>query len=81
LSIKNIRKSKHISARKVYMKLNIDKSTFKNMEECKSSMRVEWLPIMANMYGITKEELLEEYLNERWLKNDRSRKKITRKER
>lgn len=63
------------------MKLSIDKSTFKNMEECKASMRVEWLPIIANMYGITKEELLEEYLNERWLKNDRSRKKTIRKER
>ena len=81
MSIKDIRKSKHISARKVYMKLGIDKSTFKNMEECKASMRVEWLPIIANMYGITKEELLEEYLNERWLKNDRSRKKTIRKER
>ena len=81
MSIRDIRKSKNISARKVYMKLSIDKSTFKNMEECKASMRVEWLPIIANMYGITKEELLEEYLNERWLKNDRSRKKTIRKER
>ena len=61
MSIRDIRKNKHISARKVYTKLNIDKSTFKNMEECKSSMKVEWLPILASMYGITKEELLEEY--------------------
>lgn len=81
MSIRDIRKNKHISARKVYTKLNIDKSTFKNMEECKSSMKVEWLPIIASMYGVTKEELLEEYLNERWLKNDRSRKKTIRKER
>ena len=77
LSIRDIRKNRNISARKVYTKLNIDKSTFKNMEECKASMRVEWLPIMASMYNITKEELLEEYLNERWLKNDRCRKKTT----
>ena len=55
----------------------LKKYGYKNMEECKSSMKVEWLPIIASMYGITKEELLEEYLNERWLRNDRCRKKTT----
>ena len=73
--IKSIRESRKISARKVYTALGIDKTTFRKVENRQASLKAEWLPIMSDIYGLSKERLLEIYLNERWLKNDRVRKK------
>ena len=74
MDLTTLRKSNKLSARKVYTKLKIDKTTFKNLEEGKTSMKAEWLPVMASMYGISKETLLEIYLSERWLRSDKKRK-------
>ena len=73
--IKSIRESRKIPARKVYTALGIDKTTFRKVENRQASLKAEWLPIMADIYGLSKERLLEIYLNERWLKNDRVRRK------
>ena len=63
MKLKNIRENKGITARKVYNALGIDSATFKSFEEGKSSMRVEWLPILEYLYGVKQSEIIKLYMN------------------
>ena len=62
--LKNLRESKKIKAIDVYRKLRIDKSTFNNLEAGKSSLKAEWIPILAKEYGVSQFRIYRGYLED-----------------
>lgn len=73
-----LRESKGISISFVAETLGISRDTVKRLENGITEMRVDWLPKLSYLYGVTKEELMEGYLNERGIANVEHRKKSVR---
>lgn len=70
---KDLRKNKGITAVHVYTKLGIDKGTFNKFEDGKTELKVDWIPILSELYGISKEQIMSLYLKEKeGVKHDRS---------
>ena len=67
--LRTLRESKGISISFVAEALGINRDTVKRLESGITEMRVDWLPKLSYLYGITKEELMKEYLNERRIAN------------
>ncbi len=67
--LRTLRESKGISISFVAETLGINRDTVKRLESGITEMRVDWLPKLSYLYGITKEELMKEYLNERRIAN------------
>lgn len=67
--LRTLRESKGISISFVAETLGINRDTVKRLENGITEMRVDWLPKLSYLYGITKEELMKEYLNERRIAN------------
>ena len=63
--LKNLRESKKIKAIDVYRKLRIDKATFNNLENGRTSLKTEWIPILSRLYGVSQLSIYQGYLKEK----------------
>ena len=63
--LKELRKSKGIPITFVAKKLNIDKGTMRKLENGKTELRVDWVPVLSYLYGVEEEELIKRYLEEK----------------
>lgn len=63
--LRKIRKERGISLSFVANKLGIDRSTLRNIENGESSLKVEWIPILSALYGVSDEFIFMGYLKER----------------
>lgn len=63
MTLDKLRLEKGISAASVYRKLQIDKATFSKLERKKTSLKVEWVPILAKLYGVTEKFIIDDYLD------------------
>ena len=78
--LKKLRLEKGISLSFVANKLGIDRATLRKIENQKGSLRVEWVPILSNLYGVSRNFLFNEYLKERRkLTNDEEGNEINKK--
>ncbi len=57
--LRTLRESKGISISFVAETLGINRDTVKRLESGITEMRVDWLPKLSYLYGITKEELMK----------------------
>lgn len=62
--MKELRKSKGITCTFMANKLKISRDRFKRIEECKSVLPVEFVPVICEIYGITHEELIARRMKE-----------------
>ena len=77
--LKELRISKGISASFVAKKLGISRDTVRNMETGRTSPKLDWIPTLSFLYGISIEELINGYLKEKKEKEERENdKNITR---
>lgn len=65
--MKELRKSKGITATFMANKLKISRDRFKRIEDCKSMLPVEFIPTLSEIYGIKYDELVERRVKE-WKK-------------
>lgn len=65
--MKDIRINKGIPASFVYNKLGIAKDTFEKMESGQTSLRVEWLPVLSEVYGLSIKDLINMYFEQKKL--------------
>lgn len=63
--LKELRESKGIPISFVAKKLNIDKGTVRKLENGKTELRVDWVPVLSYLYGVGEEELIKRYLEEK----------------
>ncbi len=78
--LRKIRKERGISLSFVANKLGIDRATLRNIENGESSLKVEWVPILSELYGVSDEFIFRGYLKERRGDlNDKGRKRINKK--
>lgn len=72
--LKKLRLNKGISLSFVASKLGVDRATLRNVENGKGSLRVEWLPVLSGLYGVSSTFIVKEYLKDREsLVNDKNR--------
>lgn len=78
--LKKLRLKKGISLSFVANKLGIDRATLRKIENQKGSLKVEWIPILSKLYGVSNNFLFKEYLKERKaIINDKDRNEINKK--
>ncbi|MDU7069188.1 MAG: helix-turn-helix transcriptional regulator [Clostridium perfringens] len=78
--LKKLRIEKGISLSFVASKLGVDRATIRSVENKKGSLRVEWVPILSKLYGVSNSFIIKEYLKERdGLTNDQGRNKVNKK--
>lgn len=63
--LKDLRLEKGISLSFVANKLGIDRSTLRKIENQKKGLKVEWIPILSKLYGVSDNFLFKQYLKER----------------
>ncbi|NGT67491.1 helix-turn-helix transcriptional regulator [Clostridium perfringens] len=72
--LKELRLDKGIPLSFVACKLGVDRATLRNVENGKGSLRVEWIPILSELYGVSNNFIFKGYLKEREvLINDKNR--------
>lgn len=63
--LKKLRKSKRRTAVEVAKKLGITRDTLRALENGGTSLRVDWLPTLSKLYGVSQMEIVKSYLKER----------------
>lgn len=63
--LKELRESKGIPASFVAEKLGISRETLRSMEAGEVSPRLDWIPILSFLYGVTVEEIVKKYFKEK----------------
>lgn len=63
--LKDLRKSKKLSQKKVAKAIGINKDTLRNIESGKSSLNAECIPILSKLYETSENDILKIYLSDR----------------
>lgn len=63
--LKELREKNGLSKTFVAKKLDIHRDTVRSFEEGETELRVSWLVTLSELYHISEEKLLKEYLSER----------------
>ncbi|MBO3389637.1 helix-turn-helix domain-containing protein [Clostridium perfringens] len=68
--LKRLREKKGITISFVARKLKIDRATVRKLEEGTVNLKVDWIPILSSIYGVSNQYIFEEYLKEKGVINN-----------
>lgn len=68
--LKRLREKKGITISFVARKLKIDRATVRKLEEGTVNLKVDWIPILSYIYGVSNQYIFEEYLKEKGVINN-----------
>lgn len=63
--LKQLRLKKRRNISELARAIGVDRGTYKRLERGETQLRVEWVPVLANLLDVSKEELFQKYLKEK----------------